>query len=178
MIRTRSILIALLTILVFYSGCDEGLTLDPSGFRGTITFSNWPPPDSVWELRLVAFKRQPTDSSGLFAEWLKGNVLVHPPIGTPAFKKFRTDSTNLFVDSIRYSVTLHGIAVDEPETYVYVALAWRYTQNVFTDWRPAGLYLAQPNTFVPRELVIRKHEYVQDVNIHCDFRNPPPKPWQ
>jgi len=164
-----------LFILVLY-GCDKGLNPDPSGFSGVIRLTNWPPPDSVWELRLVAFKNPPTDSSSLIIEWLRGNVLVYPPIGSPSFTK--TDSTGRFVDSIRYNVLLQGIDVDEPVRYSYVALAWRYSPNVFTDWRPAGIYTHQQGSFIPRPLVIAKHQFVRGVDILCDFRNPPPRPWR
>ena len=173
--RSFAVLFALLLLL--NSGCDKGLTPDPSGFSGVVRFRNWPPPDSVWELRIVAFKNPPADSSSLFAEFFKGNVLVYPPIGTTAFKK--TDSTGLrFVDSISYTVVLHGIPVDEPRSYSYIALAWRYTQNILTDWRPAGIYTLQAGTFVPSQLVIPKHEFITRVNIECDFSNPPPRPWR
>ncbi len=168
--------LVLVTSVLLCAGCDKGLNPDPSGFSGTIHLINWPPPDSVWELRLVAFKNPPTDSSNLFLEWTRGNVLVYPPIGTTAFKK--TDSTGRFVDSIKYTVLIQGIDVDEPVRYSYVALAWRYSPNIFTDWRPAGLYAPQPYSFVPKPLVIAKHQFITGVDLYCDFRNPPPRPWQ
>lgn len=172
LIRPALVLFLLSTL----SGCDKGLNPDPSGFSGVIYFTNWPPPDSVWELRLVAFKNPPTDSSILILEWAKGNVLVHPPIGSPAFKK--TDSTGRFVDSIHYTVILHGLSVDEPARFSYVALAWRYSGTDFFAWRPAGIYTLQRSSFIPSPITIPKHTFLRDVNIYCDFRNPPPKPWR
>lgn len=169
--------VAVLTLVIIsFPGCDKGLTPDPSGFTGVIRFTNWPPPDSVQELRLVAFKLPPTDSSGLLIEFLKGNVVIYPPVGTPAFTKFKDNGE--FVDSIRYTVILQNLPAGEATRYSYVALAWRYGPNVFADWAPAGVYSLQPASHVPATLVVEKHRIVRDVNIFCDFRNLPPKPWR
>ncbi len=163
-------------VFLSFQGCDKGLTPDPSGFTGVIRFTNWPPPDSVQELRLVAFKSPPTDSSGLLVEFLKGNVVIYPPVGTPAFTKFKDNGD--FIDSIKYTVILQNLPAGEATRYTYVALAWRYGPNVFADWAPAGVYSLQPSTHVPATLVVEKHNVVRDVNILCDFRNLPPKPWR
>lgn len=174
--KARFSLVVVLILFLVLPGCDKGLNPDPSGFSGTIYLTNWPPPDSVWELRLVAFRNPPTDSSNLILEWAKGKVLVHPPIGTPAFKK--TDSTGRFVDSIRYTVVLHGVSVDEPARFAYIALAWRYSATDFFAWRPAGIYTVHHNSFIPTPITIPKHTFLRGIHIYCDFRNPPPKPWR
>jgi hypothetical protein len=178
--RTRAAVTVLALLLLTYSGCDKGLTPDPSGFSGVIRFKNWPPLDSVdvlvQELRLVAFKSPPIDTTGLLLEFLKGNVVIYPPVGTPAFTK--RDSTGRLRDSIHYTI-LFSLPVDAPPiTYSYIAMAWRYGSNPFTDWRPAGLYTQQPNTFVPASITISKHVFIPHVDIECDFRNPPPRPWR
>jgi len=59
------------TMLAFLAGlmpgCDRGLgpITEETGFSGVITFKNWPPPEKVLELRLVAFEEFPADSSNL-----------------------------------------------------------------------------------------------------------------
>ncbi len=178
--RIRSV-VTLFTLLVLgYSGCDKGLEPEPSGFSGVIRFRNWPPLDSVdivvQELRLVAFKNPPIDTTGLLIEFLKGNVVIYPPVGTTAFSK--RDSIGHLRDSIHYTI-LFTLPVDEPPiTYSYIAMAWRYGSNPFADWRPAGLYTTQPNTFNPGSITISKHVFIPNVDIDCDFHNPPPRPWR
>jgi hypothetical protein len=141
-----------------------------------ILFRNWPQPDSIRELRLVAFKNPPTDSSGLLAEFVNGNVVIYPYIGTPAFPKF--DESGHLVDSIRYTLILQGVTTLEPARYTYVALAWRYGTNLFADWRPAGVYTVQPGSFIPATLTVAKHDIITGVDILCDFQNLPPRPWR
>jgi len=118
----------------------------------------------------------PTDTSGLILEFFLGHVLVYPPIGTTAFTRY--DSTGNFVSSIKYSVILRNVTEESPASFAYVALAWRYGLNFGVDWRPAGVYTTHPNTFIPSPLVVPLHRFPKDINIECDFRNPPPRPWQ
>ena len=48
---------------LFLAGCDHGLAPPSENQRtaisGTITYQNWPPADSLKDLRLVAFKEYP-----------------------------------------------------------------------------------------------------------------------
>jgi hypothetical protein len=181
-------------LLVFISGgCDKGLTPPPpppaappelrdsiTGFGGVISFRNWPPLDSVdqqvQELRLVAFKNPPIDTSGLIIEFLRGNVLVFPRIGTTAYSK--RDSSGRLRDTIRYSIEFTPGVDSLPFTYSYIAIAWRYGTNFFADWRPAGLYTTQPGTFIPGAITVREYRYLRNIDVNCDFRNPPPIPWR
>lgn len=169
-------LLVLFAFLVLCSSCDKGLAPDPTGFTGVILFRNWPPADSILELRLVAFRKPPTDSSGLLAEFINGNVVIYPYVGTPAFPKY--DQSGNLVDSIRYTCILQGVTTLEPARYAYVALAWRYGSNLFADWRPAGVYTNQPGTFTPAVLTVAKHDIITGVDILCDFHNLPPRPWR
>jgi len=52
---------------IFWLSCDQGLAPDENvpeitGIEGTILFQNWPPPDSLYDLRLVAFKNFPPEN--------------------------------------------------------------------------------------------------------------------
>ena len=180
----RFVLFFLSALALFFSGCDKGIAPDPTGFSGVIRFRNWPRRDTVdfavQELRLVAFKKPPIDTTGLLIEFLKGNVVIYPPVGTPAFSKYyrASDSTLQLVDSIKYTVLLNMSVDDPPANYEYIAMAWRYGPNPFADWRPAGLYTTQPGTFNPGSITISKHDFLTNVNVNCDFQNPPPKPWR
>ena len=157
--------------ILLCSGCDTGMSPlnEPAGFRGVIRFKNWPPPDSVLELRLVAFKAFPTDSSSILSALLLGYAVVYPPVGTQGFPFFQ--------DSIAYSFTTKGTTL-QVDNYAYVALAWRYGTNFFADWRPAGVYTTRPGTFDPALVRVLLHKIARNIDIDVDFRNLPPKPWQ
>lgn len=188
--RKISAVIVLATFLLFYFGCDKGLAplppvppIDPNaptGFGGIIRFSNWPPLDSVdlivQELRIAAFKEPPVDTTGLFFELVRGNIIIYPPIGTTAYAK--RDSTGRLRDSIHYSILFTTGLDSLPRSYSYIAMAWRYGTNFFTDWRPAGLYTTQPGTFNPGSITVKKNVFISNVDLNCDFRNPPPTPWR
>lgn len=163
---------ALLTVVIFFSmSCDEGLTPlnEPSGFAGVISFRNWPPADSVRELRLVAFERYPSDSSGIIPALLAGTAVFYPQIAEKGFAHF--------VDTIQYAFTTKGTNL-RVGTYNYVIVAWQYGSNILADWRPAGVYTLQPGTFEPAPVRLLLHKTLPNIDIQVDFHNPPPKPWR
>ncbi len=171
MARLRIIAVLPVVILLLWSGCDKGLAPlnEPSGFSGVIRFKNWPPPDSVLELRLVAFERYPSDTSNIILALLSGEAVVYPPVGSTGFAKF--------VDSIPYVFTDEG-AVIKVTRYDYVVVAHRYGTNFLADWQPAGVYTTTPNSFEPAPVQVLLHRVVPNIDINVDFDNPPPKPWQ
>jgi len=166
----RGTVLAVMFILLC-SGCDTGLSPlnEPAGFSGVIRFKNWPPPDSVLELRVVAFKTYPDDSSSILTALLLGNAVVYPPVGATGFPFYR--------DSLEYEFTTKGTTL-QAETYNYVALAWRYGINFFADWRPACVYTTSPGTFDPAPVRVLLHKITRNVDIEVDYQNLPPKPWQ
>lgn len=187
--KRKHIAAVILSAFLLHSpGCDKGIAplnippIDPNaptGFGGIIYFMNWPTDSvdiKVQELRIAAFKEAPVDTTGLFFEFLRGNVIIYPPVGTPAYSK--RDSTGRLRDSIHYEIFLRPGVDSLPATYTYIAMAWRDGPNVFADWRPAGLYTTQPGTFNPGSITVTRGRFIQNIDIHCDFRNPPPRPWQ
>ncbi len=176
--RTSTAVLVLTTFLSFYSGCDKGLEPidNPSGFSGSLRFRNWPTPDNVYELRLIAFKQFPRDSAGILFQLVSGNIDVYPPIGSPAFRKFDSTGT-VHVDSLSYTFTTQGTTL-KLANYEYIVLGWRYSGTDFFAWRPAGVYAVQPNSFEPKPLRILLHKIAENINIEVDFSNPPPRPWR
>jgi len=167
--RRTAFLLALL--ILWGAGCDKGLEPlnEPSGFSGVIRFKNWPPPDSMLELRLVAFEQYPSDTSNIIRSLLSGEAVVYPPVGATGFAKF--------VDSIPYVFSNEG-AVIKVTKYDYVVVAHRYGTNFLADWKPAGVYTTTPNSFEPAPVLVLLHRIIPGINIEVDFNNPPPKPWQ
>ena len=168
--------------ILSHSGCDTGLAPlveRDTGFSGVIHFKNWPPPNSVLELRLVAFKQYPTDSASILIALYQGRVVVYPPVGTPGFSKWADSSRTKLADSLRFEITTNtpGSTL-ELIKYDYVALALRYGPNLLSDWRPAGVYTTTPGSFDPAPVRVLLHRIIPDINIEVDFSNPPPRPWR
>lgn len=160
-----------LLLLALLASCDTGLSPlnEPSGFRGVMRFRNWPPPDSVHELRLVAFESIPTDSTGILAALLAGRAAVYPALERRLPR---------FVDSIEYEFTTKTGVNLKVTNYQYVIVAWQYGPNIFADWRPAGVYARQPNSFEPASVRVLLHRITPNINIEVDFRNTPQWPWR
>jgi len=144
----------------------------PFGFSGIILFKNWPSPDSLQELRLVAFREPPSDTVSYLA-FIVGQGAVYPPVGKPNLLLLMM----LPADSIQYSFTSEGTNL-QVTTYKYIAVAWRYGPNLFTDWKPCGVYSVGPQPFAPTTVNLVSNSLTQNININVDFRNPPPKLWQ
>ena len=169
--RIRFAVTLVTAFVLIQFGCDTGLTPlnEPSGFSGVLRFKNWPSPDKVLELRLVAFTTYPSDSSGILAALLTGRAVVYPQVGTTGFPKF--------LDSIQYTFTTQGTSLQLVK-YDYVVLAQRYGTNFFSDWQPAGVYATRPNSFDPAPVRVLLHHIVPNIDMQVDFANPPPKPWR
>ncbi len=174
MIRIRPVLSLFGALLIFTSGCDTGLEppTGESGFSGVIRFHNWPStPDSVREIRLVAFEEYPVDSAGIIPSLLAGKAAIYPA------DLSAKGSLPKFVDSVAYTFdTKNGINLQLQE-YAYIVVAQQYGPNVLTDWRPAGVYSTRPNSFDPASIRVVLHRIIANIDIQVDFNNPPPKPW-
>ncbi len=152
--------------------CNEelGPLHEPSGFSGVIRFHNWPPADSIWEMRIVAFAVLPTDSAGIIPLLLAGKAAAYPPVSG--------DYLPTLVDSVVYSFTTVSGTNLQVEEYPYVAVMYQYGPNIFHDWRPAGVYSGLVGSFSPAPLRVLLHRVTPGINIDVDFHNLPPIPWQ
>jgi hypothetical protein len=174
--RTVFIVLALLSGLL--PGCDQGLgpISEETGFSGVITFRNWPPPESILELRLVALEEFPADSSGLVDALFQMRAAIYPHVTTGVAVALQILG-NKSADTVHYTFLKEGTILKEA-TYNYVVVAWRYGPNYFADWRPAGVYTLTPGTFEPAAVIVRNNRMRKDVDITVDFNNLPPKPWR
>jgi len=164
--RTRRFISVL--SLLFFSACDEGLkpvpAYVPSGtLSGLITYHNWPPRDSLVNLRIVAFTEfPPTD---IVFSVLQGIAAVYPSIGDTALIPF-------YVDSLRYSFVVRA------GHYPYVVVAQQFGPDVMKNWRVVGQYDLDTNLAVPEAIDVPDRGVVKDVNINVDFTNLPPQPFK
>jgi hypothetical protein len=165
-------------LMVMLPGCDKGLAPidEPVGFSGVLTFKNWPSPDSVLELRIIAFEEFPADSGNIYQTLLEMRAAIYPHVTTGVAGALAMLG-NKSADTVHYTFTKEGTILKET-AYNYVVVAWRYGPNYFADWAPAGVYTLTPGTFDPATVFVRPHRMKKDVDITVDFHNLPPKPWR
>ncbi|MGC8594315.1 MAG: hypothetical protein ACP5US_04040 [Candidatus Kryptoniota bacterium] len=153
----------LFLIAIFSPGCTHGispLSVQP-GFGGSIHFTSaWPSPDSVKDIRVVAFYHYPPVD--IIGEVLSGAAKVYPPIGST--------SLPLFVDSLNYRFET------DPSTFEYVVVALQYGPNLFSDWKVVGAYGYEHGVGKPKKVIIPEDTFVNGINIDVDFKNTPPTP--
>lgn len=153
-------------MLLLLSSCDEGLkptTSIPTGsFVGIIRFTNWQAADSIYDMRLVAFKNFPPRD--VVNEVLSGNAAVYPPLGGSPLVLSA-------VDSLTYSVTVPATV------YKYVVVAQQYGPDIMANWKPVGQYDLDSNFAVPSSIVVAPNHTTSGVDITVDFAHPPPPPF-
>jgi hypothetical protein len=154
-------------MLVSIYSCDHGLKpiepdqIEKTGISGTIYYTNWPPADSLFDLRLVVFKIYPPEN--IIDELSAGRAYVYPAIGE--------ESLPFFVDSMSYIMELN------PGYYEYITIAQQYGPNVFTDWLAAGQYDTLFSEEVPTPITVNSGELLEDLNIWVNFDSLPPQPF-
>ncbi|MEK6571066.1 MAG: hypothetical protein AABZ61_06830 [Bacteroidota bacterium] len=147
-----------LCILWAFSSCDHGLELPPPvkpGFGGRIAYKgNWPPPDSIKLLAVVAFKHFPP--TNIVADVLSGEAV--------------------FDTTLKRKVEFQDYSFStEPGTFEYIVVAQQYGPDIFSNWRVVGLYTDDPEKIRPKSVVITKETFVPTVNITVDFDHLPPQ---
>ena len=148
--------------------CDGGLAPPeraegPPYLTGLITYRNWPPADSILDLRLVLFKNFPPGD--IVSEVLSGRAVVHPPIGDTSLVPF-------FVDSLRYRFTAAA------GNYAYLVVAQQFGPDVRADWRAVGQYDLDSDPAIPTPVTLADGDTTRGINIAVDFANPPPTPFR
>ena len=155
----------LLILLILNFSCGEGIAPEPivqTGFSGTVTFiGGWP--EGITRTHIVVFK-DPLLSAGDFNAFNLKFVSVEIPYSST---KFDYNSADTAV-----------VPISEGE-YSYIAVAQQKTPNVSLnrkDWFVIGVYYAGGDTTNPGKLIIPENTLVKNINIICDFNNPPPQP--
>ena len=162
----NTIILTLILIAIFHS-CDHGLkptdseSDQKSGISGYISYQNWPPADSLKDLRLVIFKKFPPDN--ILGEVISGNAIVYPGLNESNLL-FYTDTTNFIVEL-------------EPGIYEYVVIAQQYGPNINSDWLAVGQYDTVITDRLPTKITAKPGQILQNINIHVDFHNLPIQPF-
>lgn len=122
---------------------------NPTGvITGVVTYSGeWPPADSLEDLRFVPLKSVPQTAQDIFAD-----------IQNLVF----SEQLDYFVERDTFTVTDVSNGV-----YVYNAVAQQYGPNLFADWRPVGVYEENDG-------IIIVDGDTTSITVHVDFENLPP----
>lgn len=151
------ILFSLLLCAAFLlASCEGGLEppiqeANPTGvITGTITYSGeWPPEDSLKDLRFVPLKSPPQTAQDIFSD-----------IENLVF----SEQLSFYAERDTFTVN------DVPNgVYVYNTVAQQYGNNIFADWRPVGLYYENNG-------IILVDGDTTSITIQVDFDNLPPFP--
>ena len=155
-----------IVFLVFTFGCNEGIAPKPietqPGFGGRITFSGEWPAD-VTRTHIVMFKDPLNDASDF-------NIL-----------NIRYISNEIPYNSQYFDYTSEDNYLDgglQPGDYAYLAVAQSKSTSLSLnreDWYVVGVFSAD-TTQQPAILTLPSGTFVQNINITCDFNNPPPQP--
>jgi hypothetical protein len=162
----RAILIFFLSFIL--ASCDKGLSPEfadeKSGFGGTITFSGeWDP--TIIQTHVVVFK-DPLLSVADFNVFNLSYVSDLIPNGSQSYEYSTFDDNSL-------------ISTIEAGYYSYIAVAQSLRDSITLnrdDWRVVGLYYAEGSTTLPGTLILPEASFIENIDIHCDFDNPPPQP--
>jgi hypothetical protein len=164
-------LIALSFILISISCVSEhgiepkSISKHEFGFGGNIVFYGaWP--DSVKLVVLIVFK-DPLLKPEDFVITNVGLLRNPLPLGIQTFQYSSLDSS--IVPLIQEETP--------PSEYHYAAVASAKEFSLERkDWFVRGVYYASGNTSSPGIISIPKDGYIDNINIYCDFNNPPPQP--
>ncbi|MGD8781269.1 MAG: hypothetical protein PVH88_20180 [Ignavibacteria bacterium] len=170
--RPAALLTTAILLLIISISCDGGIEpypepLDPglTGFSGLITFTgDWP--EGVTRTHLVVFE----NTINSYADFFPPNMsfIVDPvPYGATEFEYNSNDNNyeNLFEI--------------EPGTYRYIVVAQSSTKEISlsrSDWVVVGIYYNEGDNSTPGSMTIEEGKITADINIVCDFNNPPLQP--
>ena len=155
----KSLFTLLIIFLLFLVYCDQGLApSEPeakiTSVSGTVYFKNWPPPDSIFDLRMLLFLSYPL--TDIQSEILSGKAVIYPAL---------TDTTRLpfYVDSLNYRIVLN------PGTYKYFTIAQQYGPNYLQDWQVVGTYDTSATDTLPTPVILTEGEQLENINIQANF---------
>ena len=158
------IIITLLTVFLILS-CESGLSPVGGDQRSYLEVklnyvkgvSNWPPQDSVFGIRIAAFKKMP--DSNIIADIIAGNAY------------FTIESQPMYVDSSSYTFEIK----DAPQQLLYIAAVQQYDSLIFSQ-RVIGVYSVSGNKKEHSPLLVEKGKKYK-INIDIDFKDLPPMPF-
>lgn len=163
--------IAIILLAYILISCDKGIEpypepVDPenTGIAGTVTFlGNWP--SGIARTHIVLFKNQIQTEADFF-----------PPNLSYVSNEIDSGTVSLEYDSRTNNLLDVNIA---PGTYRYIVVA-QSTKDALSldrkDWFVVGVFYAPNDNSKPGSIIINEGRVTENVDIICDFDNPPPQP--
>jgi hypothetical protein len=138
----------LFSLIVISCSTDSGVAPEGTLIVNIIYESEWPAEIDVKDLRFVAFKFRPMNEEDLTR------------LGDMTYS-----------DMLQYGVSRQTVRFENipNQKYYGAAIAWRYGDNLFADWRAAGLYTQGNGEFEIKGNTV-------ELTLRVDFNNPPPFP--
>ena len=177
-VQIKYFLVFITCLLIVSISCESENGIEPkpyippplpdetTGFSGKITFvGTWP--DSIKRTHIVMFK-DPLLTVGDFNIFNLKYVSLEIPFGTKYYEYSSADSSFWPLDG--------NIEAGE---YAYLSVAQQSTDLLSykrEDWFVVGVYYTEEDTSKPGTLSIPAKTMVKNINIICDFDNPPPQP--
>lgn len=171
--RVVILVLLFMTFLLVYR-CDHGLSPSKTtktgsnnltGISGVIIYQNWPQPDSLKDLRLIAFRKFPPQN--IFGQIVSGEAVVYPPgIDISAHLPFN-------VPFEEYIMEL------PPDTFEYIVVAHQFGEDRFSQgsWQAVGQYDPDSDS-LPDPVIIIPDSLLENININVDFKNLPFQPFE
>ena len=164
----RNLYLLIIAAILIFTSCDEGLSPDLAdeevGFSGTISFSGeWD--KSLKQTHVVGFK----------------NPLLSVTDFNVFNLKFVSETIPNGTQSYQYSTNHEGslISAIEPGELAYIAVAQSLKDTITlnrADWIVIGIYYEPGDSLQPGIVTIPESGFLENINIQCDFNNPPPQP--
>lgn len=152
-------------IMILLQACDSGLAPKPieekTFLNGTLHFikgvDNWPPADSLFGIRVAAFKSMPDEN------------IIQSIISGEAY--FTPESLGKNADTLNFSIEIS----DAPVNLVYIVAVQQYELDI-TSQRVIGVYTTTGDKTKNSELTVEKGK-IYDIDIDIDFDDLPPMPF-
>ena len=156
-------------------GCTGGI--DPADYKGNATLrgivryvrgagkTNFPPKDSLYDIRVVVFKQIPRDT----------NLVQTLANGEAFFSASLLDTA--YAANVPFEVEIPQSQIgDSSMTIRYVAVGQQYGANIFSDWRVIGIY-SKDSLYTPVTVRATPGLLVNGITIDVDFLRIPPQPF-
>lgn len=158
-----SCLFTITLVVVACGGLDPEAERPFSGIRGTIRYvggaAAWPS-DTVYDLRVVAFEKKPTEPNQVLLA-LAAQTAAYTPTTLP-------DS----VDSTDYVLAVAGT----PRAFEYVVVAMQSGPDFLKDWLMLDVYAPSGDASIPGRIIVPSGGTVA-IDFRVDFKNLPPQPF-
>lgn len=164
-------IIAIILLTVSVISCDKGIEpypepVDPenTAISGTVTFQGtWP--SGIARTHIVLFKNLIATEGDFF-----------PPNLSYVSNQIDSGTVSLEYDSRTNNLLGVKIAAG---SYKYIVVAQSTKEELSLerkDWFVVGVYYANSDTTKPGSIIVNEGKITENVNINCDFDNPPPQP--